>query len=154
MSLGKTACGMVVHVTYNSYQDVPVFFVKEAIKKISNPDSDAGMEVSFDSDIGLASVTETSDNDVIIYVKRPRTEGYSRVVKGKGAKPSNKLTLVLRRVSMRELVLVNSWIGEKRPPEPWGVNKTLESLAYWSTHAYVWGQFQMIPGSETERCPW
>jgi len=154
MSLGKTACGLIVHETYNSHNDVPLFYVKEAIKLISNPESFVQIEVQFESDIGLALVTETEDSDTIVFARRPRTQGYSRFVKGKRCSLSRTVTITLEKVSLREAVLLSSWIGGSYPPEPWGRNKTLQSLSYWASHAFIWGQIQIIPGTETEKCPW
>lgn len=154
MSLAKTACGIIVHETYDSHNDVPLFFVKEAIRRISNPENLTQVEVQFDTDIGLSLIADTDENDLIVYARRPNTQGYSRFAKGKRCSLSRTVTITLERISIREAVLISSWIGNSYPPEPWDKNKTLQSLAFWSRHAFIWGQRQIIPGTETDKCPW
>ena len=61
-------------------------------------------------------------------------------------------------------VLVTAFVGGKPEPEPWdgraiaaagllgpGMRRALD---FWGSHALVWGSEPVIPGTETEDCPW
>ncbi len=109
--------------------------------------------IAFDDLNGTSTCVETTEEDEIVYARRPNRAGYTRFVKGREAEPTNELTLSLLKVP-EGYVLITAYLGPKAGPEPWDRNATPDSLAFWNTHALIWGSEEVEPGTETKERPW
>ena len=106
-------------------------------------------QVDFDYQIGYSTCVETGPNDDIVFAYR-KTENGSRdgltpMVKNREAKPSNSITVVLRKDDdmSGSYTMKTSYIGEISPREPWdpsiGSERELkESKEFWATHSLVY----------------
>ncbi len=120
--------------------------------------------VDFDRVIGETICVATGSGDEIIYAQRPKRFGLTRFVKNRIPEPCNTLVIVLKAGSNGEYVLITAFVGRRAKPEPWDEKffgqqadpsaAREASRQFWSSHALVWGSEEMIPGTETSRCPW
>ena len=113
-------------------------------------------EVVFDHVVGETVCVPTTDADKIVFAQRPRRAGLTRFVKSRAAEPCSALTVILMtaRGEAGAYVLVTAFVGHRPEPEPWDRNATEQSVAFWDSHALVWGSEPTIPGTETTVCPW
>ena len=156
MTLGKTKDDCFVHDRYNSHNHVPIALVKEAISQIEMPkELDYNLfEVDMKRVIGKCTLVATGIDDVIVYAKRPNRKGFTAFVKGREPVDCSTVVVILKRISLKELVLITSWIGKRSPQEPWDPKATPESLPFWRTHAIVWGTEEVLSETATTMCPW
>jgi hypothetical protein len=111
--------------------------------------------VIFDRIVGVTTRVATTDEDEIIYARRTGRAGLTRFVKNRQAVPSSRLTVVLsKRDGEPAFVCRTAFIGDKAAREPWDPDATADSIAFWSRHALIWGEEEVIPGTETSACPW
>ncbi len=142
------------HVAEHAWRWVP-----DAVAAIDTKGRDYFVEdVEFPHPTGKSNVIETSEDDDIVFARRPRRPGYSRFVRGRGKHrvPTNKLTVILKRKEGRgedpnEYLLVTAWIGGISEPEGEAINKlgfrtndreqVLEARrkarSFWRNHAFV-----------------
>jgi hypothetical protein len=113
-------------------------------------------EVVFDHVIGETICVPTGPGDRIVYAKRSKRFGLTRFVKNREPKPSSSVTIVLKAAEEDSgtYVLIFAFIGGKSEPEPWDKNAMEKSVAFWGSHALVWGCEPVVPGTETTVCPW
>lgn len=112
-------------------------------------------EVAFDQLVGETVCVPTTDADEIVWVKRPKRIGHSRFVKNRKPDPCNKVVVILKRDDFEDYyVLITAFIGHRPEPEPWDRNANGNSLAFWNSHALIWGCEPTISGTETNVCPW
>lgn len=78
-------------------------------------------------------------------------------------KISSSVAVVLEQLSLEEqnaYKLITAYIGSNAPPEPWDnrLKRDKEakdrSLKFWDRHALVYDPEIIVPGTETETCPW
>lgn len=112
-------------------------------------------EVDFGHPVGETICIPTRPGDVIVYAKRPKRLGLTRFVKNRSPEACNAVTVILKKDSAEDYyVLITAFIGHRPEPEPWDRNANGNSLAFWNSHALVWGCEPTIPGTETSQCPW
>jgi hypothetical protein len=111
-------------------------------------------EVAMGRLVGETSCVETLSSDEVLYAQRSGRAGLTRFVKNRVAQPCDSVVVILKRISPAEYVLVTAFVGRRPEPEPWDKNATEKSVAFWQTHALVWGSEPVIPGTETTICPW
>jgi hypothetical protein len=121
-------------------------------------------EVDFSHQIGETICVSTGPTDQIVYAKRPKRFGLTRFVKNRAPESCSSVVVVLKAGGRGEYVLITAFIGRRPEPEPWDIKnfsqqinpREAERLAreFWSSHALVWGCEEIIPGTETGRCPW
>lgn len=107
--------------------------------------------------IGNSDVVEVDDADEIVFAMRRNREdqGYVPFTRSRTAEPSQFISIYLIRKDSETYELSSTWIGKfESPPFPQMVNATADSIPYWDTHAFVWGSQEIIPGTETSKCPW
>ncbi len=160
--LGKTENGFEVYMDRASSHAIthiahhPKLF--ELIKKIIPTIEATGEVIRLDKDmgeeVGTTDLVETGEYDEIIYALRPLRTQYSRFVKGKKSQPTSWITIDLRRAGDTEYNLYTAFIGQLTPSFPGGNFLPDQSMEFWSKHALVWGSQEVIPGSETAKCPW
>lgn len=160
--LGKTKNGKDVFVDLEKsnaathFKDSPHLqkLVSEALGRIELHGEHIREEVDMGCVIGKAGVVETSENDEIIYALRPHRERYSRFVKNRTSKDTQYITLDLRRDSKDSYDLYTAFVGRLTPSFPGGDYLPEQSVDFWSNHALIWGQQEIVPGTETKECPW
>lgn len=118
-------------------------------------------ELEFDIDmgrsVGTCDVVETDSSDEIVYAfrKNRREQGYVPFTKSRPAQPNSYVSIALLANPDGTYELSSAWIGTwDDPPFPQQPHATDESKPYWSTHAFVWGSQEIIPGTELDKCPW
>lgn len=111
-------------------------------------------EVAMGRLVGETSCVETLSSDEVLYAQRPCRAGLTRFVKNREAEPCDSVVVILKKSAPTEYVLVTAFVGRRPEPEPWDKNATEKSVAFWQTHALVWGSEPVIPGTETTICPW
>lgn len=112
-------------------------------------------EVDFGRPIGETICVATGHDDKIVYAKRPKRFGFSRFVKNRTPEPCDRIMVILKRDDFKDYyVLITAFVGHRPEPEPWDRNANGNSLAFWNSHALVWGCEPVIPGTETSKCPW
>lgn len=111
--------------------------------------------VDFGRVIGETICVGTGPSDQIVFAKRRGRFGYSRFVKNRKPEPCSEMVVILKKAEEDNLfVLITAFVGHRPEPEPWDRNATANSLAFWRSHALVWGCEPTIPGTESSRCPW
>jgi hypothetical protein len=116
-------------------------------------------EIRFGRVVGNTACVTTTDGDDIVFAQRPRRAGLTRFVKGRIPEPCSSLVVVLKK-SGDVYVLITAFIGHKSEPEPWD-ERTFSfkddpsdvrgrAIAFWATHALVWGVEPVVAGTETE----
>lgn len=111
-------------------------------------------EIDFGRPIGESICVRTTTADTIVFAQRPRRLGLTRFVCGRTPEPCSGVVVVLRKEVTGEYQLATAYIGRRAEPEPWDRYATPNSVAFWNTHALIWGAEQTISGTETTQCPW
>jgi hypothetical protein len=137
------------------HEDV-VSVLPEALQKISaNGRNFIIEEVKFDRIVGESICVATRLGDQIVYAKRPKRWGLTRFVRNRKPEQSSSVVVILKKAEEGNFfILITAFIGSIAEPEPWDRNATSTSRDFWNTHALVWGYEEVIPGTETSRCPW
>jgi hypothetical protein len=156
--VGRLASGEPVIERFNlhKHSGVSPYWLRKAFALTHSNERPFFVEtVEFDRDIGNCICVGTSDQDAIVFAKRPKRPELTRFVLGRLPEPARFLTVILKAADSQlhpehagMYVLVTSFIGGKAEPEPWdgraisldGANDALErSLQFWSNHALVLG---------------
>lgn len=138
------------------FQDTPqiVPYVREIIENTNV----SGDIMEFDTDtgsvLGLSDLVEIDESDEIVYAIRRNRDRYMIFTKSRKPKPSSDVTVSLRRIDEKSYDLYSAWLGLVAPPTPDNPLANEESKPFWSKHALVWGNQEIIPGTETKTCPW
>jgi len=119
-------------------------------------------EVDFGRPIGETICVPTGSGDEIAFALRPKRRGLSRFVKNREPEPCSSVVVILKAADGQPgaYVLVTAFVGRRPEPEPWDRNairtpeQSARAVAFWSSHALVWGSEEIIPGTETKTCPW
>lgn len=156
--LGLTlASGETVYDRHHSHVHGEVLsLLLEALAKVdANGRKFFIYEHDFGRVVGETVCVPTTDTDEIVWVKRPGRFGHSRFVKNRNPEPCNAVTVILKRDDYEAYyVLITAFVGHRPEPEPWDRNATANSHVFWSSHALVWGNEPIVPGTETSVCPW
>ncbi len=154
----KLKSGEDVVDRYQSHLHASVLDVlPEALEKINSKGRTFIVEeVRFDRIIGESTCVVTGPDDVIVFAQRPKRFGLTRFVKNRQPEPSSSVVVILKTADEQPgtFILVTAFIGELAEPEPWDRKATQNSRKFWSEHALIWGSEPVIPGTETETCPW
>ena len=112
-------------------------------------------EVLFDRIVGETVCVLTTDADEIVWAKRPKRFGHSRFVKNRKPEPCDKVVVILKKDDFEDYyVLITAFIGHRPEPEPWDQNANSNSLAFWGSHALIWGSEEVMHDTLTTDCPW
>ncbi len=160
--LGKTKSGHDVYVdteashavTHFAHQPRLLDFVKKALPTIEIMGDQARIEKDMGEEVGTSDLVKTNEGDEIVYALRPLRTHYSRFVKNKKSLPTSWITISLCKSGEQEYILYTAFAGHLTPSFPGGDFLPNESAKFWSTHALVWGSQEIVPGSETSKCPW
>lgn len=156
--VGKLASGEPVVDRYRSHlHDSVSAILLEALSRVESLNrSFIVAQVDFDRVVGETICVNTRKGDEIVFAKRPKRFGLTRFVKNRKPEPCQSAVVILKAADdlSGAYVLVTAFIGLKPEPEPWDRNATANSRKFWETHALLWGSEPVIPGSETQVCPW
>jgi len=155
--LGRLASGEVVvdRSPSHLHEDGAAENIEEALGRVSSRSKKfIETEVSFDRVVGQTICVETDDTDRIVYAKRRGRDGYSRFTKSRKPKDCDQMVVVLKRIDWSTYILITAFVGESGEREPFDPEASSESLDYWSNHALVWGEEEVVLGTETTDCPW
>lgn len=156
--LGQLASGQPVVDRYNSHIHQNVLeLLPEAFEKIQlGKEEFMVVQVDFDRIVGQTTCVETDSGDKIVYAQRPKHQGLTRFVKNRLPEDCSSVTVILKEADGAKgtYVLISAFIGKKAEHEPWDRNATPAAVEFWSSHALVWGSEPIVPGTETDICPW
>ena len=110
-------------------------------------------DIDTGSTIGTSDLVETTDESEIVYAKRPIRSIYSRFAKNTKPTPTSWITIALKKKG-GDYWLHTAFVGKEVPSFPGGDYRPDESREFWSKHALVWGSQDIVPGTETTKCPW
>lgn len=112
-------------------------------------------EVAFPMNVGKDYCVATTRHDEIVFAQRIGKNGVSRFVKGREPENTSYVTVRLKLNPPRNYVLVLAYFGKMRAPEIWEEPASfLYSRRFWMSHAYTWGSFPIVPGSQTKFNSW
>jgi len=140
-------------VTHFAHNQKLFDYTKKSIATINAQEDIIRVEKEMDEIVGTTDLVETNDQDEIIYAKRPLRKYYSRFVKNKSALPTKWITLDMRREG-NSYFLYTAFVGRLPPSFPGGEFLPEQSKDFWANHALVWGNQEVVPGTETKECPW
>lgn len=128
--------------------------VAEAISRISAAGrSFMVLGVEMGRTVGENICVETTSADEIIFAQRPGRQGLTRFVKNRQPESSSVFSLVLEECR-GEYILLTIFISPPTPVEPWHHKADAEALAFWQSHAFIWGMERIIEGTETSVPQW
>ena len=107
--------------------------------------------------IGDSDVVEIDGSDEVVYAIRKSREdqGYVPFTRSRLPQASQKISIYLLRKDNDTYELSSAWFGEfESPPFPQMNNANMDSIPYWSQHAFVWGSQEIISGTKITNCPW
>lgn len=159
--LAKTKNGIEVYVdmehshasTHFAHHPKLIDAVKAIIPLLEVNDPSIRVDREMDEEIGTTDLVETTEQDEVVYAKRPLRTQYSRFVKGRVPAPTKWITLDLRKNS-DVYDVYTAFVGRATPSFPGGDFLPEQSKDFWARHALVWGSQEVIPGTETTECPW
>lgn len=160
--LGTSKNGMKVYVDMEKshaathFKDCPQLLdvVKRSIPKINIEGEELRIEFDTNEEVGRTDLVETNDTDEIVYALRLHRDRYSRFVKNKTASVTTWIVMSFDRIEEGKYKLYTAFIGRLTPSFPGGDFMPGQSKEFWSRHALVYGNQEIIPGSETKECPW
>lgn len=160
--IGRTKDGSKVYVDMETshaathFADTPQLLelVREVLPTLELDNDSKRFELDMGRIVGESDCVETGTEDNIIYAKRLSRDTYSRFVRGKHTIQTSWLTISLERIDKDTCELVTAYIGRSAPPFPGNEFETPESRPFWEEHALVWGEQQIVPGTETKDRPW
>lgn len=159
--LAKTKNGFEVYVdmklshatTHFAHHPKLIDAVKKAISFVEPKEEVFRIEIDMKEEIGTTDLIQTTDKDEIVYAKRPLRAQYSRFVKNKNSRPTSWITIDLRKDG-NAYNLYTSFVGRLTPSFPGGNYLPEQSREFWSNYALVWETQEIVPGTETKKCPW
>ncbi len=128
--------------------------VKELLSGKSIAGTTYSMEWDMGRTIGNSYVVETDAKDTIVYAQRLRDNVYTRFAKNARPKPTQYLTVILKKDDEGRYELVNTWVGRLSPPRPGSDDETKDSRPYWDTHAFVYEDEPLQHRTVTKECPY
>lgn len=128
--------------------------VQECVGTITVDDDNVYLDKDMGRVVGLSQLVETSPKDKVFYAKRVNYTTYTRFVCNREPQPTRYISIVLHRDGVGGFELWSAWLGPIAPQFPGDVFETSESKPFWRTHALIWSNQPIQPGSETGTCPW
>jgi hypothetical protein len=116
----------------------------EVLEKIdTNNRTFIKMNVDLGRIVGHTICVPTTEQDEIVYARRPGRNRYSRFVKNREPIPTQTVAVLLRRIGRDTYRLVSSWIGTVACKEPTDRSivtdqERMECIAFWNRHALIW----------------
>lgn len=107
--------------------------------------------------VGVSVRVKTSTGDTIVFAQRVHRDGMSRFVKNRAPESTDQLTVTLRRMPDGQYELRTAYLGSAGHAEPWatmGTDRYESAKTFWNAQALCWGLEPIVPGTETDECPW
>ncbi|HVX23923.1 MAG TPA: hypothetical protein VG992_01090 [Candidatus Saccharimonadales bacterium] len=143
------------------FEDNPALkeLVRELIKQLELTGEEVARHYDMGRVIGPCDVVEVKPEGKIIYgVRNQREEdGLVPFVQGQEGDPCSDLAIHVIPQTDGTYILSSAWIGtfdDDDEPFPLAKNANERSKDFWNKHAFVYGSQGIIPGSETDVCPW
>lgn len=156
--LGRLASGELVVDVANSHvatHGSVLPFLADALAMMSSDDQEVVIsELDMGRVVGESIRVATTDTDEIVYAQRPNRRGLTRFVKNRKPDPCSRVVVLVKRTTGGAYVLLTAFIGTRCPAEPWDRNADKTSVPFWNKNALIWGAEEVIPGTETTKCPW
>lgn len=160
--LGKTKNGYDVYfdakkshaLTHFNKTPKLIEYVKKLLPTIEATEDMIRLDSDMGEIVGNTDLIETDEGDEIVYAMRPLRAQFSRFVKNKESQPTSWITIDLRKSGGDEYFLYTAFVGRLTPSFPGGSFLPERSRDFWAKHALVWGAQEIVPGSETTKCPW
>jgi hypothetical protein len=161
--LTKSANGKdVFYETVNSHAathiaDTPLLkeLVIETVSKLVLEDERLMLDADMGRIIGTTDLVVNEPGDEMIYAIRRNRDVYTAFNKTQKPTPTSIVALCLERRDETSYELLSAWTGTvNSPPFPGDPNATPKSKKYWTKHSLVWGNQEILPGTETAVCPW
>ncbi len=137
-----------------SRQPTLLTILKEALSPLKLTAPEVYIEHDLGRVIGNSEIVETSEKDLIVYARRPKSTTYVRFVKNRQFMPTNYLTIVLHKMESGDYELVDTWPGHKAPPFPDEEKATAGSAAFWEDHAIILDGQPIQAGTLTKENPY
>lgn len=155
-TLGRLKSGEVVIDRPRSHLHADVArLLPEALGKVKSAGREFLIdEVDFGRLVGQTICVITHPGDQIVFAQRVGRDGLTRFVKNRKSEPCSAVVVVLKAGDNGEYVCMTAFVGHRAEPEPWDEIATLQSVAFWSSRALIWGSEPIVPGTETTMCPW
>ena len=96
-------------------------------------------EVTFLFDVGVTNITETTEDDIIVWIKRKTRKKYSRFVRNKIPKQTKIFSVVAKKNELGQYNLITCYKGGISPPELKPTGNSEKSINFWKRHAFVYG---------------
>ncbi len=141
-------------ITHFSKTPALVDVTKSLIQSLDLNNELIDMDHDIGYKIGLCDLVKTNNNDEIVYALRPNRKVYSRFVKNRLAETSSWVTVRLMKMGEDTYHLHTAFIGKQTPSFPGGNFMPKRSKEFWSNHALVWGNQDIVLGTEVTECPW
>lgn len=111
--------------------------------------------------IGYCSLIKTTQNDEIVYAKRLNRNIYTRFIKDKKPKLTNRMMVILNRNRKKpnEYYLITMFPGDKSFKEPEDLNiktkeELIECLEFWENYALIYDKSIIQENSIIDYCPY
>ena len=131
-----------------------ISLVRKALENHNFNNDETRFDIDTKQKTGMSDLVTTSDNDDIIYAKRPLRDTYYRFVKNRKPEPTTFITMELNKINNKECKLFTAYVGQLTPPTPRPEKDSLEARMFWKNHALVYNKKDVVAGTETEKCSW
>ncbi len=140
--------------SYLSRQPYLISIVKELLLTLDLTQSKVITSQDIGLTIGNTHIVVTGVRDAVFYAHPPKKANSLRFVKNRSMESSREVSLILQQDNDGDYELVDVWIGPLYPPFPDAEDATMESKAYWQTHAFTAGSEPIDLQSVTSVCPY
>lgn len=112
------------------------------------------IEEDIGRNIGTTDIISTKDSDIIYYAQALKSDVFSRFARNRYPQSSSIITLIVVQDDEGNYEVSDIWIGANHPAFPGDEDETVESRAYWQTHALVHDALAIQSKSITKICPY
>jgi len=160
VGVSRNGCELYVNLIqssagrYLSRQPHLISMIREVLATMKLADHDILVEQDMGRVIGNTNVVVTSEKDNVFYAQPAKKTISYRFVKNRSPSPSPMLTIILEQDSDDNYEIVDTWVGEFRPPFPGDERATGASGEYWKTHALVADAEVIQLSTVTKVCPY
>lgn len=161
----STADGCMVDIEaphVNQHNTVLVHLQAALLQVVANHQKIIKCTIDMGMYIGKNVLVATNKYDDVVFAQRSGRRGLTRFVHNRLPSLTRYVTVVIKRLKnpRRDGIisyrLLTAYIGAGSEKEPYDRFATIEefqqSLAFWSTHAIIWGTQHTISGTEVTEC--
>ncbi|HNY42105.1 MAG TPA: hypothetical protein PKJ41_17000 [Bryobacteraceae bacterium] len=151
--LGFTQDGKRVFDRFQSHHSLSKDLIRESLGRVTlRARHFLEVLVRFDRVVGLTRCVTTGPDDRVIYARRKKRNGMSRIVLGRNPEPCSTVFIVLKQNGddPAAYTMITGFVGDRPAPEPWDRNATSASLPFWQRHGLIVHQDEIVQGTEIE----